>query len=238
VVGRLSLAAFPTAARGLAPPTLAALGARYPLIEIALAELEPETAMPLVSRGDLDLAIVQDWSGAPLAVPDGLVKSALMDDLADVALPARHSLARRGVIDLAEVAHEPWITWDRRSICHDWLLATLRALGVEPRIAHTASEYQTQLALVAAGLGVGILPRLGRGALPGGIRAVPVRSGLRRHVYAVWRADAARRPVIRATVEALRAAARTVASTSATPRTARAAARERAPGAQRRSRPT
>jgi hypothetical protein len=65
----------------------------------------------------------------------------------------------------------------------------------------------TQLALVAAGLGVCIVPRLGRGDLPRGVRVVAVEPALSRHVYAIWRADAARRPVIRAAVEALRAAA-------------------------------
>jgi DNA-binding transcriptional LysR family regulator len=81
----------------------------------------------------------------------------------------------------------------------------LRAHGIEPRVAHHVGEFQTQLALVAAGLGVCFLPRLGREPLPDGVRVVGVRPGLSRQVFAVWRADAARRPVIRAVVTALRA---------------------------------
>lgn len=227
VVGQLSLAAFPTAARGLAPRALQLLAGRYPQVQVTLSEREPEEGVPLVTRGDLDLLIVQDWFNAPLAVSDGLVKSALLDDVVDVALPADHRLASRAVIELAEVAHEPWISWDRRSICHDWLVTTLRAQGVEPRIAHGASEQQTQLAFVAAGLGLSISPRLGRGTLPDGVCVVAVHPALSRQVYAIWRADAARRPAIRALAEALRAAAAALPSpvtAPARPRTRRARA--------------
>jgi len=91
------------------------------------------------------------------------------------------------------------------------LLHTLRTQGLEPQVSHTAAENPTQLALVAAGLGAAVIPRLGRDPLPGGVRMIPVRPTLSRHIYAVWRADAARRPSIRVTVEALRATAQSLA---------------------------
>jgi len=212
VVGPLSLAAFASAARGLAPQALVQLRASHPAVCASLSVVEPEEGVPLVTRGDLDLLVVQDWFNAPLAVSEGLVKASLLDDVVDVALPADHPLAARDVIELGEVAHEPWISWSRRSICHDWLLLTLRAQGVEPTIAHNAGEMPTQLALVAAHFGVCVVPRLGRGELPAGVRVVAVRPALSRHVYAIWRADAARRPVIRAAVQALRIAAAEVTS--------------------------
>jgi len=212
VVGKLALGAFPTAARGLGPRALVALRSRHPHVEVALSELEPEEGVPLVSRGDLDLLVVADWFNAPLAVSDGLIKSPLLDDIADIAMPADHALAGRNIVDLKDIAHEPWVSWNRRSICHDWLVVMLRSQSVEPVIAHHAAEQQTQLALVAAGLGLSVVPRLGRGAVPEGVRIVPVRPALSRHVYAIWRADAARRPAIRALVEALRTASGAIAS--------------------------
>lgn len=63
---------------------------------------------------------------------------------------------------------------------------------------------------MAAGLGVCVAPRLGRDPMPLGVRAVPVRNRVHRYVYAVWRADADRRPSIRAAVQALRTAAEKV----------------------------
>ena len=131
-----------------------------------------------------------------------------MDDVADIALPAGHRLAKARTVKLDDLAGEPWITWLEGSICHDWLLHTLRRRGHEPRVAHTASEYATQLALVGAGLGAAVIPRLGRGAVPPGVAIVKSEPTLRRQVYAVWRGDATRRSAIRAAVEAFQAAAR------------------------------
>jgi DNA-binding transcriptional LysR family regulator len=87
---------------------------------------------------------------------------------------------------------------------------TLRSKGVEPIVGHRAAETHTQLGLVAAGLGVCIAPLLGRHPVPDGVVTVPVSQRVRRHVYVVWRADADRRPSIRAAVEALRAAGESV----------------------------
>ncbi|WP_328693953.1 LysR family transcriptional regulator [Streptomyces phaeochromogenes] len=206
VMGELRLAAFPTAARGLFPTALAALRAEHPGLRVRSRELEPETGVALVTRGDLDLAVVLDWYNKPLPLPDGLVKASLLDDPTDLALPVGHRLADRSEVDLADFVDDEWIAWDEGEFCHEWLLFTLRGKGIEPVIAHRAVEHHTQLAMVAAGLGVCVAPRLGRDPVPAGVRTVPVRPRVTRHVYAVWRADADRRPAIRAAVDALRSA--------------------------------
>lgn len=207
VAGRLSVAAFATAARGLAPAALQRLRQAHPALDVSLHEMEPGDSVPLLARGGVDLVVVQDWANAPLALPGGLHKAPLLDDVADIALPRGHRLAGRATIALDELAGEPWITWPLGSICHDWLMHTLRRHGHDPQVRHTALEYATQLALVAAGLGAAVLPRLGRGALPAGVRVVPVTPALRRHVYAIWRADASRRTAITAALEAFGLAA-------------------------------
>ncbi|MGV9426015.1 LysR family transcriptional regulator [Streptomyces sp. NPDC003656] len=208
VVGELRLSAFPTAARGLFPAALAGLRALHPGLRVRSSELEPEQGVAGVVRGDLDLAVVLDWYNKPMPVPDGLVKAPLLDDPAEVAIPAGHPLADRAEVDLAEFAEDEWITWGEGEFCHEWLIFTLRSRGVEPLVGHRAGETHTQLALVAAGLGVCIAPLLGRDPVPPGVALVPLKQRVRRHVYVVWRADADRRPSIRAAVEALRSAAR------------------------------
>ena len=208
VAGQLRIAAFATSMRGLAPAALAALRRKHPQLTVVLRELEPVDGVALLVRRDVDLAIAQDWENAPLALPEGVSKAAIMEDVADIALPAGHRLARARTVKLDDLAGEPWITWHDGSICHDWLLHTLRRRGHEPRVAHTASEYATQLALVGAGLGAAVIPRLGRGAVPRGVVVVRSEPTLRRQVYAVWRSDATRRTAIRAVVDALRSAGR------------------------------
>ncbi|MGW7258007.1 LysR family transcriptional regulator [Streptomyces sp. NPDC054834] len=210
VAGELRLSAFPTAARGLFPTALADLRARHPALRVRSGELEPENGIAGVVRGDLDLAVVLDWYNKPMPVPDGLVKAPLLDDPADVAMPAGHPLADRDEVDLGEFAEDEWITWGEGEFCHEWLMFTLRSRGVEPIVGHRAAETHTQLGLVAAGLGVCIAPALGRHPVPPGVVTVPLKQRVRRHVYVVWRADADRRPSIRAAVEALRTAAEQV----------------------------
>ncbi|MEU1477738.1 LysR family transcriptional regulator [Streptomyces sp. NPDC005760] len=207
VVGELRLAAFPTAARGLFPAAIASLRSAHPGLRIGSREMEPEAAVHAVIGGDYDLAVVLDWYNKPLPMPDGLVKASIVDDTADVAMPATHRHAQRGEVDLEDFADDDWVTWGEGEFCHEWLMHTLRSKGVEPRVAHRAEEHPTQLALVAAGLGVCVAPRLGRGPVPRSVRTVPVRQSVSRHIYAVWRADADRRPSIRAAVEALKSAA-------------------------------
>ncbi|MET8564307.1 MULTISPECIES: LysR family transcriptional regulator [Streptomyces] len=208
VVGELRLSAFPTAARGLFPAALGALRTEHPGLRVRSSELEPEAGIAGVVRGDLDLAVVLDWYNKPMPVPDGLVKAPLLDDPAEVAMPATHRLADRDEVDLTEFAEDEWITWGEGEFCHEWLMFTLRSKGVEPIVGHRAGETHTQLGLVAAGLGVCIAPLLGRHPVPEGVVLVPLKQRVRRHVYVVWRADADRRPSIRAAVEALRTAAR------------------------------
>ncbi|MFJ3705415.1 MULTISPECIES: LysR family transcriptional regulator [Streptomyces] len=208
VVGEVRLSAFPTAARGLFPAALARLRAEHPDLRLRTTELEPESGIRAVLRGDVDLAVVLDWSNKRLPVPGGLAKAELLDDAPDIAMPADHPLAGRTEVDMEDFADDDWVSWPEGEFCYDWLMFTLRSKGIEPRIAHLAGEHHTQLALIAAGFGVCVAPRLGRGPVPDGVRLVPVRQPMRRHVHAVWRADADRRPSIRAAVGALRSAGR------------------------------
>jgi DNA-binding transcriptional LysR family regulator len=195
-------------------------------LQVVLTEEDPPESIPLLARGDIDLVIAQDWENAPLPQLEGLSKAPLLDDVADIALPPRHPLAKRGMIDLDDLRSDPWITWGQTGSvlsdmhlparwCDQWLVHTLRSRGHEPVIAHTACEHATQLALVAAGLGVCVIPRLGRDPLPRGVRIVAVRPTLRRHVYALWRATNTRRKAIGVTVEAFRTASSVIAKVHA-----------------------
>ncbi|MEU3726281.1 LysR family transcriptional regulator [Streptomyces sp. NPDC031705] len=209
-VGELRIGAFPTAMRGLLPRALNALRAGHPELRALVREREPEESMAAVVRGDLDMALAIDWHNKRMPVPAELSRAHLLDDAADIAVPAGHPLAGRTEISLGDFADDDWISWNEGQFCHEWLVFTLRGIGVEPRIAHIAEEHHTQLAFVEAGLGVCVTPRLGRGPVPPGVRLLPVSDTVRRHVYVVWRTDAGRRPSIRAAVEALEGAAAAV----------------------------
>lgn len=203
VAGTLCIAAFATAARGLLPAALHDLRSRYPDLSLSLSEQEPHQAIPALSRGDLDIAVVQEWPDTALAIPASLARRHLLEDSLDVALPAGHPLAARDSVAIKELADDDWISWSTGQICHDWLVHTLRAHGARPRILHTASEHSTQLALVGAGLGAAVIPRLGREPAPASVRFVPIDPFPVRCIYALWRASTAPRPAISATLDAL-----------------------------------
>ncbi|MFC7741556.1 LysR family transcriptional regulator [Nocardiopsis composta] len=158
VIGHLRLSAIATAARGLLPQALVALRENHPGLIVELAEQEPDESVPAVARGESDLAVVVDWAGAPLPLPKGMARAPLMDDVADIALPVGHPLARHDLVALEDVVRLPWISWTRGGTCDEWLHGMLRERGVEPRIAHTAEEHQTKMALVAADLGAAVIP--------------------------------------------------------------------------------
>jgi DNA-binding transcriptional LysR family regulator len=213
VAGRLVVASLPTATRGLAAPALQRLAEAHPLLRVELTEADTSESIPALVGGAADLIVAHDWSNAPLAAPEGVTRVLLAEDLADVAVPAAHALGQqdaqgpRGPVQLGQFGQGPWICGTPGTSCRDWLTLTLRSAHVEPQFAHTANEYATQLALVAAGLGIAVMPRLGRGEVPPGVRMVPVQPALRRNIYALWRTTAARRPAIRAAVSALHEAA-------------------------------
>lgn len=203
--GRLHIAAFASAARGLMPGVLADLAERHGELDARLTEIDPHLSVDLVARGTVDLAVAHGWDIAPLPVPAGVEQAVIGDDLCDVLVPQRHPLAGRGRVRRTELRGERWICQPPGRVCHDWLTRTMRAVGSEPEIVHQADENPTLIALVAAGLGIALIPRLGRGPLPAGVVAVRLEPIPARRLSALWRAGAARRPAIKETVRTLQA---------------------------------
>ncbi|WP_406445222.1 LysR family transcriptional regulator [Streptomyces sp. NBC_01613] len=201
--GRLTIAAFASAARGLIPAVLADLAVRHPALDARLTEIDPHLSVDLVAKGAVDLAVVHDWDIAPLPVPPGVEQAVIGDDRSTLLVPEGHHFAGRESVRREELGGERWVCQPPGRVCHDWLVWTLRTAGHEPDIAHQADENPTLVALVAAGLGVCLVPRLGRGPLPAGVVEVHLDPAPVRRLYALWRKGAARRPAIAETVRTL-----------------------------------
>lgn len=203
--GTLTIATAATAGRELLPGVLASLAASYPSFDVRTLEATDERCTELVARGAADLALAHDSDLARLPVPGGVEKMLLGEDTVEICTPAAHPLTARGVLTRQDLIGQRWITQPDGDVCHSWVLLTMRSLGHEPDIAHRAAEAPSQLALVAAGLGIALMGRLGRGSLPAGVVAVPLEPAPVRRVYALWRTTAAGRPAITATLRLLRA---------------------------------
>src|ERR1700726_340884 len=166
VAGHVRLTSFSTAMRGLVAPALPAVLAAHPDLRVSLTEREPWDTVSLVSSGQADLGVAHSWGDLPLAVPGHLARTALGRDLAEVIVRRDHPLAGRAVVTPRDLAGEDWVATPEGSICRQWLLRMYDGTGALPRIAHVSMEFDTHLALVRAGLGIALIPRLGR-APPG-----------------------------------------------------------------------
>jgi DNA-binding transcriptional LysR family regulator len=212
VIGDLEIAGFATAARAILPQTVARLRKQHRQLKLRVSERQPDEAIRLVVAGHLDIALVNDWMNAPLVLPDGVQRVLIMNDPVDLAVPADHPLAGRVSVELTELSAEPWITWPYGAICHEWLTQTLRQHGLTPEVTHTAEEHQTQLAMVAAGLGIAVMPRLGRGSIEG-VSIITLKPTFSRQIYAIFRTLASERPAIAVSVSAMHEVAQQLADT-------------------------
>lgn len=203
VDGEIRLMCFPTAIRGLLPAVLSEVRLEHPTLRVSLREADSEIAVQSVHRGESDVAIIHDWHGTGLVIPDGLQKRLLGTDTINVALPTSHPLADRPELSLNDIRSERWVSTPPGVTSHDWLVKTMQSKGRAPDIAYQVVEYQSQLDLVAAGLGLAVVPRLGTGSVPEGIVIATLLPPVVRSVFIVWRAASTRRPAIAIALEAL-----------------------------------
>jgi DNA-binding transcriptional LysR family regulator len=157
--GHLRVASFPTAGATLMPLAIARFRASYPDVELTLAEGEPEEIAPRLRAGELDLALVFEFPGQSFAGP-GETRVELLTDPLHLALPREHPLARRSSIRLQELSREAWVQTSGSSPCALHVVRSCLAAGFEPRVAFESDDYQTVQGLVAAGVGVALIPRL------------------------------------------------------------------------------
>lgn len=204
VTGRLRLAAFSTANRGLVAPVLADLAHRHPALEVAISEHEPWDTVELVSAGRVDVGLAHSWGDLPLTVPDHVVATEVARDVAEVLVRDDHPLAGATAVTPHDLVDVAWVATPEGTICRQWLSRMYVGTGAAPRIAHTCLEFDSHLALVAAGLGVALVPRLGRSALPAGVVAVRVHDPVpERTVTALHRRTMDDSPAVRVLVESL-----------------------------------
>ena len=202
VAGTLTLAAFATATRGVIPPALRRLRSDWPRLKCHLVEADSHHAMALVEDGSVDIAIVHDWLEMPLVLSPGLSARHLGNDISDVLVHVAHHLADRGSVAMSELCGEVWL-YEPGSVAHDLLVKSFTVVSNTRLFGHGVAEYASQIAMVGAGLGVALVPRMGRGTVPDTVRVLPVLPAPTRQVYAVWRSLTGTRPALQAAVLAL-----------------------------------
>jgi DNA-binding transcriptional LysR family regulator len=180
--GRLRMASFPSAGATLMPLAIATFRERHPDVSLTLAEGEPEEITPRLRAGEFDLA----FPGVGERAGSGLRSVTLLEDPMHVALPAKHPLAEQPALTLADLQEQQWVQTSASSPCARHVVRSCLAAGFAPNVAFESDDYETVQGLVAAGVGVALIPRLALTRVRPGIvvRALAPRSPARKVVAA------------------------------------------------------
>ncbi len=202
--GRLRFGTFPSAGATLVPRAVATFKSRHPDVELSMVEGEPEESIPRLKAGELDMALVFDYEAVPAPSDPDLERTHLIDDAVDLVLPRGHRLAGRRMVRLEDLGGESWIAGCAASSCTTMIKRATGDSGLEARISFESDDYQVAQALVAAGVGVTMLPRLCLTTVHPEVEVRSLgRSAPVRRVWAVRLADAYRSPASEAMVQIL-----------------------------------
>jgi DNA-binding transcriptional LysR family regulator len=158
--GRLRVASFPSAGATLMPLAVARFRTRHPEVALTLAEGEPEEIAPRLRAGEFDLALLFEFPGVRERPGAGLRTVTLLEDPMHVALPAEHPLAAKPALTLGDLRDEDWVQTSATSPCARHVVRSCLAAGFEPHATFESDDYETVQGLVAAGVGVALIPRL------------------------------------------------------------------------------
>ncbi|MEV7680829.1 LysR family transcriptional regulator [Streptomyces sp. NPDC088341] len=213
--GRVRLVSFPSGSSTLVPTALAALRAAHPGTRVSLVEAEPPASAVMLREGDCDVALAFRYGGSAAEWDDLVVRPLLVDRLVGV-VPEGHRLAGAGAgtgtvgsdgagagtVAIGELADEPWIAGCPR--CRKQLVDACEESGFTPRIDFATDDYPAVIGLVAAGLGVAMLPELALEAVrPRGVRTLTVEPSVHREIVALTLPDLAKVPAVAATLDQL-----------------------------------
>jgi DNA-binding transcriptional LysR family regulator len=206
--GRVAVTAFPTAAVAFAP-ALARCVRAHPGLALLLRQTQRAEGLRLVRTGDVDVALVDDWSGRLTSSQAGALRFyPLFRDPLVLVVPRGHQAADPDVpLDLDALREEPWLAAPVGEPSRQAVDALLAGAGGVPAAPWEFEGLSTILSLVARGIGIAALPRL---ALAAGEGRVVVREfpgvGRGRDVYAVSRASSVHRPSVAVILNALHVA--------------------------------
>ncbi|QBI54459.1 LysR family transcriptional regulator [Streptomonospora litoralis] len=204
---RLSLGAFASAGKLLVPGALAAFGQAHPQVRLSLSDVEPPDGYGLVTSGELDLLITHRYPGVQPPAATGLHRERILVDPLLLVLPEGHTAAGTAP-RLADLTDQEWICGAPGISNRIALEAAAAAEGVRVSVAYETRDYEVMLALIRAGVGIGLVPRMILDAAPGSgwVAEPPGGAALEREISIVHR----RRPPapVPAMVDMLRRSAR------------------------------
>ncbi|MUL43359.1 LysR family transcriptional regulator [Streptomonospora sp. PA3] len=203
-VGVARVGSFATGICDLVGPAVAGLARTHPGWRFEIVQAEPDESTEMLRSGELDIAITMSSEHLPPSGTTEFQIDPIMVEPFDAVLPYHHPLAASNDLELAgDLADADWIMSAPGSPWYDCVTAACHQAGFHPRVAHTVHEFSAVFALVQAGLGVALMPRLGWAGLSAPHIVVrTVRNTARRHIVALSRAGYTTEPLLSAVREA------------------------------------
>jgi LysR family hydrogen peroxide-inducible transcriptional activator len=195
LAGRLKLALLPTIGPYLLPIVAAKLRKQLPRLELMLYEYQTDLMLEKLHSGEIDVGIL----ALPVSM-DGLDSHVLYKEPFTVAMPTNHRLSGKTSIKVEDLGHETLLLLEDGHCLRDQALDVCAGTDVHEKQDFRATSLETLRQMVAAGVGITLLPELaGRGAY-GNARGVAIKPFAKpvptRTVGAVWRKSSARRAAI------------------------------------------
>ncbi|MBN3782513.1 LysR family transcriptional regulator [Burkholderia sp. Ac-20345] len=200
--GVLTIGAITSAMVDVLPPVIARLKAEYPKLTVSVREIDSVEAVPALEAGDVDLALARLEGG----LGDAIALEPLRQDRLVAALPDGHPLAKRARIPLADLADENFVMFARQvsPVHFDSLVAACRTNGFSPRIVHQVRSVASQVAFVACGQGVALVPASLEKLAPENVAFRPLREGVSVVTTAVAWNTTRDNPLVAAVVDMLK----------------------------------
>jgi DNA-binding transcriptional LysR family regulator len=204
--GSVTIGCFSSGILGLLPGVLRGLGERLPHVRVDVVESEPPDLFTALDGGQVDVAVAVDFAAGPPHTDRRYSRVDLLTDVMDIAVPAGHRLAGRGRVPLRELATEAWIVGHPRCCVGAIARSVCAASGFTPDIRHAVNDWAAVAALVEAGAGVALIPRLVRPLYTHRQLALLTTEGEppSRNIFAAVRTGAEGDPVLAAVRDQLR----------------------------------
>lgn len=145
----------------LLPALVMRIRERAPDLKLHLSQFTTDAQIEALQRGEIDVGIARGDSNRPL--PD-LHYHALLHEPVSAVLPLNHRLSGARSLALRDLREEAFIfpPRERARRFHDWLLQLCLTAGFSPAIEQRTLQFPALIGLVAAGLGVGLVPQMVR----------------------------------------------------------------------------
>jgi DNA-binding transcriptional LysR family regulator len=207
--GRLRFGSFPAALATFVPPAFARFRRRHPEVTLTVVDDALQRLILRLDAGELDLALIFDHEALPEIAARDLERMPLLDDVFRAILPAGHRLTRRRrPLELSDLSGEPWIGGAPTSAWYRIASHACRLAGFAPEVGFATDNPIALQGLVAAGLGVSVIPGLAVAHPLSGVEVRTLGSGAPvRQISAARPRDGYHGPAVTAMLDSLRAAA-------------------------------